>query len=220
MSTTIRAQVRIANLSTLSKDAIVNTWHFRSTSLLVGEDVNTAYDALVALYTALEIYFSPACNAFPEITFYDLSDDEPRTPLVSASFTFDPSGGTAMPNEVAICVSFHAAAASGVSPGRRRGRIYLGPFNTGVLATSDFGGIVGNAVGTAINDAVDTFWGTLDSGSCLWSVFSPSTAGPAPWTEGELSAATFPVVGGHVDNAFDTMRSRGIDATVRDTFGA
>lgn len=217
VSTVIRAQVRIQNASTLPEDVVVNTFHFRSSALLVGVDIETADDALNTLYTGMQELASPALGDF-DCTFYDLVDPEPRTPVIVSPHTWDTTGGTAMPNEVAVCASFHASPASGVALGRRRGRIYLGPFNTGIMATGTFGGQVATTPLTDLQNLWDQFFDSLSTGSCIWSIFSPTTAGPAPWTEAELLASTFPVVGGHIDNAFDTMRSRGINATSRVVF--
>jgi len=70
--------------------------------------------------------------------------------------------------------------------------------------------------------AIATAAGNLSGGDptteAVWVVFSPTTAGPEPWSEGVLTSASPQVVGGYVDNAFDTQRRRGTDATVRVTF--
>jgi len=51
--------------------------------------------------------------------------------------------------------------------------------------------------------------------TAVWAVFSPTTAGPAPWDEATLEAATTWVTQGYIDNAFDTQRRRGTKATAR-----
>jgi len=217
MATTLRAQVRLQNQSGLPIDVCMNTWHFRSTSFLPAPDVLTAHDALVAYYQGMQEYYSPVLGG-PSITWYDLSDAEPRTPIFTDTFTWDVSGGTPLPNEVAITVSLTAAPESGVPIGRRRGRIFMGPFNIGVLSAGDFDARV---IGDFLEDwqnVFDAFMDVVGSGDARLSVFSPTTAGAPPWSSGELDAATFPVVAAHVDNAFDTIRSRGVAASARTTW--
>jgi hypothetical protein len=46
-------------------------------------------------------------------------------------------------------------------------------------------------------------------------VFSPTIAGSPPWSEGTLIDSSVDVVAGYVDNAFDTIRSRGSLTTAR-----
>lgn len=217
MATLLRAQVRIQNASTLPEDVVVNTFHFRSTAGAPATDATTADTHLTTLYQGMQEFASPALGDF-DVTIYNLVDPEPRTPMGTNPHTWDTSGGTAMPNEVAVCASFHASPTSGVALGRRRGRIYLGPFNTGVMSTGTFGGIVNADFLDDMQNLWDQFFDNTSSGSCIWSVFSPTTAGSPPWSESELMASSFPVVGGHIDNAFDTMRSRGIGATDRREF--
>lgn len=91
----------------------------------------------------------------------------------------------------------------------------MGPFNLGVISAGDFDARV---IGDFLEDWQNVFDAMMDevgSGDCRLSVFSPTTAGAPPWSSGELDAATFPVVAAHVDNAFDTVRSRGVVASTR-----
>lgn len=215
MATVLRAQVRLKNISTLAQDTAVNTYHFRSSAGSPATDAVLAHTALETFYQGLQAHLSP-CIATPiDVTIYDLADAEPRTPMGTDTIVMDIDNVTPLPNEVAICLSYHAAGGSGVPVGRRRGRIYLGPWGISVLAAGDFGAIVNDDALDDMENLANQFLDNTNSGSCIWSVFSPSTAGSAPWTESELMASSFPVVAGHIDNAFDTMRSRGIVATER-----
>lgn len=216
----LRAQVRILNNSGLPRDVAMNTFHFRSLSFDPLDDVDTAQAALETLYQSYGPYFSPVCDGNANITWYALDVPEPRIPIHFEAFTFIQEGSTAMPNEVAVVTSFHAAPAAGAAPGRRRGRLYMGPFNTTPFATGDFDAKVS---GAALEDFI-TSWTTFSEamaagGDCRWVVFSPTTAGAQPWSESTLQDSSFDVVGGHIDNAFDTVRSRGGTADERTTFG-
>lgn len=215
MATVLRAQVRLNNISTLPQDVAVNTWHFRSSAASPVTDAVLAHTALETFYQGMQAHLSP-CIATPlEVTIYNLVDAEPRTPMGTDTIVMDIDNVSMLPNEVAICLSYHAASSSGVSVGRRRGRIYFGPFGLSALGTSDFGADVNPDCLDDFENLANQFLSNTSSGSCIWSVFSPTTAGSAPWTESELMASSFPVVAGHIDNAFDTIRSRGIDATSR-----
>jgi hypothetical protein len=138
-----------------------------------------------------------------------------------------PGGVTPMPSEVAICLSIKAAGGGGVTPGpqpiptddraqdegappthtgfqrllkRQLGRLFLGPWNTNVLAPDAFGvGHVAPSTITAIKAAATA----LRIAEAGWSVWSRRSAGIAP------------VTSGFIDDKFDSQRMRGEVATTR-----
>lgn len=211
-------QASIPNDSTLPRDSAVNTWHFRGESIDPVDDADQAIDALAIFYAAIDGLYSKVIGSPAVFKAYNLGENPPRVPIFSNIGPMTPGTGQPLPNEVAICLSYHAEPISGVPAGRRRGRIYLGPWDSAV--TDDGGGdaIVDDGVVGAISAAAATFLASFTGTNCHWAVFSPTIAGPTPWTTGDLVAATFDVVGGWVDNAFDTVRSRGALASDRVLF--
>lgn len=113
------------------------------------------------------------------------------------------SGGTPIPNECAVVLTLQTAII-----GRRgKGRVYLGPWgSSGVLNASPAGPtvaanlrnrIVAQAAKLALGNEKDVEW-------AVWST---------------TRSAMERVRGGWCDDAFDTQRRRGVDATTRSQFG-
>jgi hypothetical protein len=159
------------------------------------------------------------------INYYKLQDGALHTvvlpegsPVEVTHFTLNPVTATAnMPSEVAICVSFHGSEAGlseavggtgsthkgGTRPAARvRGRFYLGPFNTTVLAAGTTMSLIPDQVLTDVSKAC----GALRTACPSWAVWS------------RKNGSTVIVDGGHVDNEWDTVRRRRDGATARDTF--
>lgn len=217
MATTLRCQLSLVNDTALPRDVAQNTWHFQSDSVDPLDDVVLAGAALSTFYQAIEDSFSENCTGDVTMKWYDLTDGEPRTPIQENGFTITPGAGTAFPNEVAICLSFRGNLLSGTEPKRRRGRIYLGPLSVSVSANGNGDSQVASTTMEPIADAAADLRDAGSPSNFQWAVFSPTTAGPPPWSFGDLAVATFPVTVLYVDNAFDTVRSRGIAATARET---
>ena len=215
MATLIRAQVSLDSDTSLPRDACQNTWHFWSTSVDPVDDAASIQDALVDFYDTVGVYFSVHLAGIWNAKYYNLVDLEPRTPIATGAGSFSPAAGIALPNEVAACLSYRAAGVSGASTKRRRGRIYLGPL-----------GVSTTAIGTGDSELTDDFMDDvadaalalisgLSSTNATWSIFSPTDAGASPWSAGVLLASSHDVVAGYIDNAYDTVRSRGRGATNR-----
>lgn len=217
MATTLRCQVTLTNVNSIPADASINVWHFKSNSVDRIDDAVALQLALGDFYSDIGGIFGASMNGDIDTKVYDLADSSPRVPISTGTGTFSPGIGTSLPAEVAICLSYAALLESGGIPGRRRGRIFLGPLDAGVVAETggrayfdaSFAASVTTAAETLMN-AGGTDWG--------WSVFSPTGAGAEPWSPTELSDNTFVVMSGFVDNAFDTMRSRGVAPTNRVTW--
>lgn len=200
--------------SGLARDSIVNTFHF------VGAGTYAA-DAPVALNKIQQFYVSPAPSADPvgafvspwikrpaELRSYDLDTDKPRVPT-SQFFTLPTGTTSGIPEEVAVCLSFAGAVPPAVTA-RRRGRIYLGPLSTGAadFASSTHMARPSDQVIAALAFAAARM-ATDDTGGVDWSILSTRP------TQNFVK-----VVGGWVDNAFDTQRRRGPDATQRNPWVA
>lgn len=216
MATLLRAIVSLANDTTIPRDAAQNTWHFWSEGV-VADDCDDITDVLIAFYQSLATYMSGGLAATGHsITVYNLVDDPPRTPVATIpNFGLTLETTARLPNEVAVALSIEGDPLSGLPIGQRRGRIFLGPLN---ISTS--GGKAGDlgVVDTFREDAA-TACGTvltdLSSSNSTWAIFSPTRAGAPPWTALELANAAIFVTHGHIDDAYDTIRSRGGEPTER-----
>ena len=215
MPTTLRTLVKIASTTGLPRDDIMNTFHFQSDAVDRMDDVLTIETNLIELYLGLDGNMSSRIQGGISFDTYDLIDTTPRSSLSHFTSTLSPGSGFGLPNEVAICVSFRGALGSGIDPKRHRGRVFIGPLDGGVVDDGTGDTILEAGLMSAIAGNFETFMGNFAESSCAWAVFSPTNAGPPPWSSGDLLVATDPVVAGWVDNAFDTIRSRGAAATAR-----
>lgn len=220
MATTLRVQLSFDSASGLPADAVTNTMHFKSHSLDFHDDADAIVAQLQTGWSVLGDSLSKVLTGFIQVKVYDLNDVPPRVPisLVDDLLTFTPDTGDSLPNEVAACLSFHGAFASGQPLGRTRGRIFVGPLGV-ASATQETADV---EVGSGLRaDAMTFANGLLGAGSPStweWAVFSPTTAGALPWSSGDVAAGTFPVVAGYMDTAFDTVRSRGTAPRTRTSF--
>lgn len=135
-----RIQIELPWETGLPEDVSVNTWHSGADPDSV-PDFTPIGEAFIEFYQAIDEYFSGVLSRDLRMKVYDLSDPEPRTPRgdVTTADVLADAGGPNLPSEMAVCLSTHALEASGTAAGRRRGRVYLGPLNTGVLGTSSGG---------------------------------------------------------------------------------
>lgn len=199
------AIVTLQTDSGLLEDFCVNTFSF-GTELSKDETTGEVItDAISAFYQEVDAYLSVALNGVATVQLYDRADDPPRLPWFEAEILFTPSTSYPIPSEVALCLSFHAQFVSGEARARRRGRVYIGPLSANALSgdtsnqrpNSTFLGKVRDAGQGLAQAAVDS------EGVFSWDVWS---------TVDEVGHS---VVGGWVDNAWDTQRRRGIAATAR-----
>lgn len=220
----MRAQVTIPLDSGIPEDSIVNTWHFDGDDALGLQSVDSYYDAVMTLLTGFyqtidgEIFPS---SVAPEavVRIYDLADPEQRIVRRQDTIPLDPIAADALPNEVALCMSFAAAPAAGVNPQRRRGRVFLGPVANTKVA------VIGGQARPILQmrEAIAAAAATMAEGELLnigdpervrWAIYSPTTdAGGAT-----LGDSFFDVVSGWLDDAWDTQRRRGAKPTARVTF--
>jgi hypothetical protein len=144
------------------------------------------------------------------------------SPIHNFTWTLGPvaAATSAYPAEVAITASFRAdynnqpENVPGGLPGpagdthpraRRRGRVFIGPLNTGCAEVPAGTNIVRphTTFRTGLVNAMDNLHLEATNTGVKWKVYSP--------TAGTL----LDVVAGWVDNEFDTMRSRQLQPTLR-----
>lgn len=217
--TIIRVQVNIRRASLLPADDCINTWHFQSVAPATNPlAIAAALAQLTAFYQAIDANYAAYVTSPAVAKFYDLADPEPRVPQDTENITLSVGVGAAYPAEVAICLSYRGELLSGTNPARRRGRIFLGPLDVDSGTTGTNETAVSSTARSTIATAANTMVTTGLTDDAQWVVFSPTLAGPPPWSEAVVEASSTPVVAGFVDNAFDTIRSRGALATARNVW--
>lgn len=222
----IRAMVVFKGRTNIPEDQFVNTLHFDSGS----QDYETAVETLcgdgegsAGLITnvwntvgtigleQLSKYRSRFISSEAEIRCYDMSDPKPRVPRI-VPWTVNPGldDTNDLPEEVACCVSFHGSAPF---TARRRGRVYIGPLNTFAVGndTGLDGGVAPSRPKFQLQQAAAGAFDVLMRDTYLaglqWQICSMTP-----------SINYVNIVGGHVDNAWDTQRRRGVDPTSRVRF--
>jgi len=154
--------------------------------------------------------------------FYDITTVLDGSPAGSPFHTTDWAlgsaavGSTDLPAEVAVVLSYHSTYGSAPERGpnntrprqRLRGRIFLGPLNSSAITASSSGRVV--------NDP--NFRETI--AACAATLMTTGTL-TAMWVQwSRVNRDYWDVVGGHIDDAFDTQRRRGEDADVRKLWGS
>lgn len=217
--------LKFTTVSGIPADRVENTmaWTGDDDPDVAAADVN---DALVNFYTVANgathkvghyLADSLSRTVAPHIDLYELTDltgvTGIGTPVASRALSAvlpDAEASDNLPPEVAVCLSFHGdltglVERSGATrpANRHRGRIFLGPLTTGTVhkITDTKVAEVRDVPRQAICDAAGRIIaGVFGATWCVWS---------------RANAALYPVVGGFVDNAFDTQRRRGVKTTLR-----
>lgn len=209
VSTQYHAMAIRAGLSGMADDVYVNNFTF-----LADDNVVTAADdisaALIDFYDtsgpnrAINEYRGRGVADLMTFKIYKLSDLKPRVPIVRTHTTTKVKSSTLLwPEESAVCISFSAAPPH--TP-RRRGRVYIGPLNGSVCVEENVTGIMRVTPGVQqdFSAAAVRLANHVDAG---WLIHST------------IGGGTFAAVEtGWVDNAFDTQRRRGPDASNRFTW--
>jgi hypothetical protein len=210
----LRIQVTIPRTTGLPEDAITNTWHYYKVGAASGAEVLQAVDYIGDFYSlavggfAVHQFLSNLVDPhLARFKVYDLADPEPRAPIHDSVEDLGASGGAGFPAEVALCLSYQGDQVSGEPQRQKRGRIYIGPMVTAesVSAAGDIRPDTPQRATLAGAAARLAGTGTADF---FWAVNSEVFAGPTK------------VTNGWVDNAYDTQRRRGSDATSRDLWVA
>lgn len=206
---TIRVQIGFPEEQPgVGADVFQNTWHIDSkggaAELTAAQDfrgeIDTFYSALQTLLS------SEIIGGLATYKAYFLGDPEPRSPIMDDSIDISPASAGALPPQLAVCLSYRSVFESGAPKARRRGRIYLGGWNSSAVNASTGG--VATAVTTAINGAAADLLAASDASSTWrWVVWSPT------------DATSRAVTGGWVDDAWDVVRRRKLELTTRENFG-
>lgn len=227
----------VVSLSTTSgdpADIVQNTYHFNHVGAPDIAEMTAVCDAITDCYqigvggqgNSLNTFLSPAIVRDAMAHFVSVYDAENGgSDLHEINWALGPPGGAPnqLPSEVALCLSYHGdltglqeEAPDGPDLGtkvdrpkaRRRGRLYYGPFSVNALSAVQAGRPI-----TGLRDCLIGIGDHLLNGDWRppgaiidWVVWST------------VNQDDTPVVGGWVDNAFDTQRRRGISPTIRDLF--
>lgn len=193
--------VRVPFFDSNPENVAVNTWHCDALSLPGGyEDF---VDSLVDFYLAIDgLYSSLVTSADITLTTYNMTDPTPRAPVEVRTLSGFVKGSGTLPTEVAACLSFQGVRVSGEDQAKRRGRVYIGPLSSTVMASDSI------YIDSGDRDTLATAAGALVTASeasitYKWCVYSPT------------DEALIEVTNGWIDNAPDTQRRRGIPSAAR-----
>jgi hypothetical protein len=201
MSQKLRMQIAMTARDDLPRDVIVNTLHFEQTGapfLLEGTTAHDLAHDAATLFANQGGLFAGMRDFTAKL--YDIGASGNHPPLTVQTVSRDPSSvpNASTPREIALCLSY---AAAGSGP-RRRGRIYVGPWNAaGIQPSAD----QQNALVTLGHGIAD-----LGGTDVKWSVYSPTDA-----VQKGTDASYYQVESVWVDNEWDTVRSRGRKPTSR-----
>lgn len=205
----IRVMAIFENVSGVSEDRVVNSFHF-----FCADDVNAGHlgDAgarIISLYNdaneggnPLAYYLSSHLDRGTnkaQVRCYDLGTSEPREAHAQV-FTLGAASSSSvnLPNEVCVTTSYYVQR----NLPRLRGRFYLGPLNGSSMEDSGGDARVVPALRNDLARALQRIIALDDTLSL--GVLSRAD-----------NAIKSPIEGGWTDNAFDTQRRRGRSAAVR-----
>lgn len=212
----VRAQATFQGGSGLPEDQYVNTFHFdipAATLVLAGDALHPLLtDFYTAANTLLPIsqYLSQYVSRTAQVKYYNLAQAMPRVPAVYTMGLAAAGITSELPQEVAVCLSLRGAPP--VTP-RRRGRLYIGPLSSGAITdgststppsvSADLRGDLAVAAQRLRDDTIslgmDTHW------------VIRSTVPTVNYVD---------IVGGWIDNDFDTQRRRGFAGPIRTQWGS
>jgi hypothetical protein len=190
----IRMLVTLRNNTEASRENdCTNTFYLDTDELGTTPD----YEALATDTAALFNAQLPNTTAHRTLNVraYDMDDPIPREPHADVSVPRPSSPSDPGPREVALCLSYYADR----NLPRQRGRMYIGPWNATAMADRP-DGILMQRLGT-LAEGISGLGGIN-----------------VQWVQHSEVAGTYSTVTNWwVDNAWDTMRSRGQEASTRIT---
>lgn len=210
-----RVQVVIPRVTGLAEDAVSNTFHFDKDEGSAGNWLSGAQNIstrLQAFYQSQSQIMSGVLGTSLIVKAYNPRDPKPQVPLFTQTHTWTHTS-TALPSEVAVCLSFRAAAMSGVAAARRRGRVFIGPLAGTVATGAPSSGEVRPSP-TILEPLVNAglalvLGGAGDPRLCIYS--------PTTHAVSNIDDAFNDVEDVYADNSFDTVRSRGAAPNYRFT---
>lgn len=205
MPQVVRTQI-ILNPSAAPAEQVMNTWHSVTVGATTPLASATAFQgALQTFYNAVDAQYSNEFSgATPLMRSFDLSEPKPRQPIVETTAAAMSTSTDRGAREIACCLSYKGVYLSGISPKRKRGRIYLGPLTRGAvdatngLFTTAFVGVIVTAA-TALVTASDA------SATFRWVIYSPTTDTAGTGLDADSWDA---VTSGWVDDNPDIQRRR------------
>lgn len=213
--------------SGVANDDSVNVMHFDlgAQSFILDAQADAIAGRLSAFYGSFASYLSMAVDrdvdshqvdfAYVNTGGVGVGDDSISPIIESRRFSTIGAAGiaNAIPSECAIVLSLRGniigvpEELGGTRPrSNRRGRMYLGPWNTSALTQSTGNACaISSALAVTIGDAYGDMVTALNAltAPIRHVVYSPTTD------------SAYAVQSWHIDNAFDTLRSRGDKATGR-----
>lgn len=224
-----RAFVTIPHDNALPKNTITNSYAFVTAGSgdrdLIAADID---GRLTAFYNGFTTFLSSQYTwANARVQVIDMLDDQPRIPFYDAALSLTEPLTTVndLPPEVSIVLSIEGAKTSGVNMRRRRGRVYLGPFQVGSADQHEVqSGLVSAIVTSAGANLLNP---TMPAGLSDLAIYSRYTHHDVPvgthFTNEDdfpevpdlLPASFTPATRVWVDNAWDTQRRRGVSASSR-----
>lgn len=206
IANTVRVNAVLQNANGLAEDRYISSFVFTG----VGSSSATAaavVPLVVAFVQETAVWLGPQCSRAANASraiWYDLGEAPTRTPHES-SFTLSAAGGgagstTPLPAEVACVISLRSTENSA----RARGRLYVGPLHSLCADTGTAGDsrpILGFR--TALKGAAERLADGAVTAGCSWQILS------------RADGDTKEIVGGFIDDAWDTQRRRGISPTSR-----
>jgi hypothetical protein len=202
---TYRIQTSLQADSGLPRDQFVSSLYV-STSIVLPPIYNGWCNRINEFYKDLASVFSPVMSQTGHVQKVYLVGaplDSPPVHVQTFDFTYAPTG-SALPNEVASCLTFHGAPHAGWQRQSTYGRIYMGPWNTAATEMVSGGGSIvsANVRGSIINGAV-TMAAGINALDGTWVVHS------------KLHSADTKVTQVSMNDEWDTVRSRGFRQTAR-----
>lgn len=224
-----RVTVKI-NRSTLKpEDASVNVWHFSHPTELNQSRADELANAVIGFYNGFDAYLSGVVSRAALSHTIELASVTEGAPgaaddVVSKvlflnqvpTVAWDPAPNAGpLPSEVALAFSFRGdltgineEVGSTRPASRRRGRVFLGPFNYNTVTNST---TLEPRPVPALIDAI------LDSYDFLVAELKAHLEAYQHVIYSRVNGSTFIVVEASVDDSWDTMRSRGLPAASRTT---
>jgi hypothetical protein len=211
-----KCQATFKGFSGLPEDQFVNNFYFRDDPGLVEDPVGAIKRVMDAFYNtpapgtnrAISSFFASGVVGLPEYRIYDLGEPPPRTRRTEIGSALAAHSGT-LPWEVALCMSYFA----GTNTPRRRGRVFIGPLTNAAVSETLGRPGVNSVLLDTVADRASAMGRTTEN--VTWVMVTEGGTKPP------LEAPNARVVtAGWVDDAWDTQRRRGLDASTRKTFSA
>jgi hypothetical protein len=219
-----RVQVGLRRRGGLEEDRSINVWH------VLGADPANALDAtemsfhFATFYQSIQDYLAATVSALLNghtMNIYAVNiggpgavDDQSGSPILSTAFTtFAPNASTPLPAEVACALTLRGDL-TGIQQelgatrpaSRRRGRVFIGPISTNAVEVDAPDARPNAPFRTQLLDSVQSLNAALKA-----------NVGVALAVYSRTGGFVTPVVDAQVDNAWDTIRSRGAAASLRET---